>query len=93
MQPDEGIGVRFIAKKPGAKLSLGTVDMKFSYQDEFDGKGADAYEKVLLDIFAGDQMLFNRSDELESSWEFITKILEGWKSQKSEVGDQKTQRS
>ncbi|MBI3070199.1 MAG: glucose-6-phosphate dehydrogenase [Candidatus Levybacteria bacterium] len=85
IQPDEGIGVRFIAKKPGAKLSLGTVDMKFSYQDEFDGKGADAYEKVLLDIFAGDQMLFNRSDELESSWEFITKILEGWKSQKLEV--------
>jgi len=85
IQPDEGIGVRFIAKKPGAKLSLGTVDMKFSYQDEFGGKGADAYEKLLLDIFAGDQMLFNRSDELESSWELITKILEGWKSQKSEV--------
>lgn len=82
IQPNEGIGVRFIAKKPGTKLSLGTVDMKFSYQDEFGGKGADAYEKILLDIFAGDQMLFNRSDELESSWEFITKILEGWKSQK-----------
>jgi glucose-6-phosphate 1-dehydrogenase len=31
-----------------------------------------------LDIFAGDQMLFNRSDELESSWGFITKILQGW---------------
>lgn len=85
IQPDEGIGVRFIAKKPGAKLSLGTVDMKFSYQEKFGGKGADAYEKLLLDIFAGDQMLFNRSDELESSWEFITKILEGWSAQSSKV--------
>lgn len=85
IQPDEGIGVRFIAKKPGTKLSLETVDMKFSYQEKFGGKGAEAYEKLLLDIFAGDQMLFNRSDELESSWEFITKILEGWKSQKLEV--------
>lgn len=85
IQPDEGIGVRFIAKKPGAKLSLETVDMKFSYQEKFGGKGADAYEKLLLDIFAGDQMLFNRSDELESSWKFITKILEGWSSQSSKV--------
>ncbi|MDO8460911.1 MAG: glucose-6-phosphate dehydrogenase, partial [bacterium] len=24
------------------------------------------------------QMLFNRSDELENSWDFITKIMEGW---------------
>lgn len=78
IQPEEGIGLRVIAKKPGSKLSLGTVDMKFSYKEEFGGKTKDAYEKLLLDIFKGDQMLFNRSDELESSWNFITRILEGW---------------
>ncbi len=78
IQPNEGIGLRVIAKTPGNNLSLGTVDMNFSYQDQFGHKGADAYEKVLLDILAGDQMLFNRSDELESSWQFITQILEGW---------------
>lgn len=82
IQPDEGIGIRVIAKKPSAKLALDTVDMEFSYQDEFGGHGIDAYEKVLLDIFAGDQMLFNRSDELESSWEFITNILHGWQQNK-----------
>lgn len=81
IQPDEGIGIRVIAKVPGSRLSLGTVDMEFSYKEEFGGKGADAYEKLLLDIFAGDQMLFNRSDELQSSWEFITKILKGWNKQ------------
>lgn len=78
IQPEEGIGLRVIAKKPGSKLNLGTVDMKFSYKEEFSGKTKDAYEKLLLDIFNGDQMLFNRSDELGSSWDFITKILEGW---------------
>lgn len=82
IQPDEGIGIRVIAKKPGSRLDLGTVDMKFSYKEEFGGKGADAYEKLLIDIFAGDQMLFNRSDELASSWEFITRILDGWKKAK-----------
>jgi glucose-6-phosphate 1-dehydrogenase len=79
IQPDEGIRMRVIAKKPGSKLALDTVDMKFSYKEEFGTSGADAYEKVLMDIFSGDQMLFNRSDELQSSWEFITKILDGWK--------------
>lgn len=92
IQPDEGIGMRVIAKKPfgsaqgsprgftprGTGLALTTVDMGFTYQEEFGGDGYDAYEKVLMDIFSGDQMLFNRSDELASSWEFITKILEGW---------------
>lgn len=79
IQPDEGIRMRVIAKHPGAKVALDTVDMKFSYHEEFGLQGADAYEKVLMDIFSGDQMLFNRSDELESSWDFITKILEGLK--------------
>ena len=59
--------------------------MDFTYEEAFMTKGVEAYEKVLLDIFAGDQMLFNRSDELSSSWEFITKILKGWESQKSEL--------
>jgi len=78
IQPDEGIGLRVIAKQPGAKVALQAVDMKFTYHESFGGHGRDAYEKVLLDIFSGDQMLFNRSDELESSWKFIETILEGW---------------
>ncbi len=78
IQPDEGITMRVIAKKPGTKLALETVNMKLSYEHEFGVKGTDAYEKILIDILTGDQMLFNRSDELASSWEFITKILQGW---------------
>jgi glucose-6-phosphate 1-dehydrogenase len=82
IQPDEGISLRVIAKKPADRLALDTVNMKFSYQEEFGGKGVDAYEKVLMDIFSGDQMLFNRSDELQSSWELITKILKGWEEER-----------
>jgi glucose-6-phosphate 1-dehydrogenase len=80
IQPDEGISIRFIAKKPGIKLALKTVSMKFAYKDEFEGKVMDAYERILLDIFAGDQTHCGRSDELEHSWELITRILEGWHS-------------
>ena len=42
-----------------------------------------------MDIFIGDQMLFNRSDELESSWGFITKVLKGWEKTKPEFPNYK----
>lgn len=85
IQPNEGISLRMIAKRPGNKLQLDTVDMQFSYHQSFGSHGADAYEKILLDILAGDQMLFNRSDELESSWQLISNILEGWKKEEKEI--------
>jgi glucose-6-phosphate 1-dehydrogenase len=85
IQPDEGIMLRMIAKRPGNSLKLDTVDMRFSYHQSFGERGADAYEKILLDILAGDQMLFNRSDELESSWQLISTILKGWESEKGEM--------
>lgn len=85
IQPDEGINLRFIAKKPGAKLDLQTVNMKFGYKEGFGTSGLEAYQRVLLDIFAGDQMLFNRSDELESSWRLITEILNKWEKEKEEI--------
>jgi len=85
IQPNEGIKLRFIAKKPGAKLGLDSVDMKFNYKEGFGTSGFEAYQRVLLDIFAGDQMLFNRSDELESSWRLITEILDRWSSEKEEI--------
>ena len=85
IQPNEGISLRFIAKKPGAKLGLDSVDMKFNYKEDFGTSGLEAYQRVLLDIFAGDQTLFNRSDELESSWRLITDILKKWENEKEEI--------
>lgn len=78
IQPDEGIKLRMIAKKPGTGLGLETVDMNFSYHQTFGHHGVDAYERIMIDILKGDQMLFNRSDELESSWQLISQILKGW---------------
>ncbi len=82
IQQDDGITLRVIAKKPGNKVTLGTVDMTFSYHQQFGGHGDDAYEKLLIDILAGDQILFNRSDELESSWEFIENVMKAWEKEK-----------
>lgn len=80
IQPDEGITLRIIAKDPEGKPGKGltTADMHFGYNQSFGGKGIDAYERILLDILKGDQMLFNRSDELAYSWEIISSILTYW---------------
>ncbi len=59
IQPDEGISIQFIAKTPG-EMGLNTTHMNFSYAQQFGTSGQDAYQKVLMDIFTGDQMLFNR---------------------------------
>ncbi|MBP9716813.1 MAG: glucose-6-phosphate dehydrogenase [Candidatus Levybacteria bacterium] len=83
IQPDEGITLRLIAKQPGAKLKLGSVNMKFNYKDDFGTTGLDAYEKILLDIFAGDQILFSRSDEIQNSWKLLDNILKTWENEKN----------
>jgi glucose-6-phosphate 1-dehydrogenase len=78
IQPNEGISLRVIAQEPGPTLSLGTVDMRFNYKEDFGTRGLDAYEKVLLDIFSGDQILFTRSDEVENSWNLLDSIMKKW---------------
>ncbi len=83
IQPDEGISLKLIAKQPGAKLKLGTVNMKFNYKDDFGTAGLDAYEKILLDILAGDQILFSRSDEIQNSWSLLDSLLKNWKEDKN----------
>lgn len=80
IQPNEGITLGLIAKQPGPKLKLGTVSMKFNYKDDFGTQGLDAYEKVLLDIFSADQILFSRSDEIQNSWRLFDDILKDWQS-------------
>ncbi|MBX3124370.1 MAG: glucose-6-phosphate dehydrogenase, partial [Nitrospira sp.] len=36
----------------------------------------------LLDVMAGDASRFMRRDAVEASWDWVTKILDGWAQQK-----------
>lgn len=78
IQPDEGISTKFQAKHPGPKLCMDTVTMDFSYQGSFKVVSPEAYERLLLDCLAGDQMLFSRRDWVEHSWSVIAPMLERW---------------
>jgi glucose-6-phosphate 1-dehydrogenase len=79
LQPDEGVAVRFVAKKPGFVKDLQDVDMEFCYNSAFQEQLPEAYERLLIDVMNGDQTLFPHINEVEESWRFVDKILDGWK--------------
>ena len=54
--------------------------MDFHYGSTFGGSTPEAYERLLLDVMAGDATLFMRRDQVEASWKWITPILERWAS-------------
>ena len=78
IQPEEGLSLRIMSKVPGAKAQTNPVEMHFKYDEAFGGQSPEAYERLLLDVMAGDTSLFMRRDAVEASWAWIMSILEGW---------------
>ncbi len=78
IQPDEGIRFSFNIKLPGSVDKMDTVEMDFSYKENYSVELPEAYERLLYDCMVGDSTLFPHRDAIEASWEFITGILNGW---------------
>ena len=78
LQPNEGISLRFNGKVPGMSLSVRPVRMHFSYDSEFGAYTPEAYERLLLEAIIGDATLFIRRDEVETAWQIVDSIREGW---------------
>jgi glucose-6-phosphate 1-dehydrogenase len=81
IQPDEGIKMRFNAKKPGTEMALESVTMDFNYADWFKESPAVGYETLLYDVFIGDGTLFQRADQVEAAWAVVDPILKNWAKQ------------
>ena len=84
IQPDEGIALKTLAKRPGPSVNLTPVNLEFTYGHSF-GEPPDAYQRLLLDVVLGDSTLFTRRDEVELAWQRITQVLDGWEMQE-EIG-------
>ena len=78
IQPDEGFSLEVLAKRPGLDISIQPVRMDLSYAAEFGNDSPDAYERLLLDVMAGDHTLFLGSRFVQRSWEFVQGILDRW---------------
>lgn len=81
IQPDEGIAFQFNVKLPGSAKHMEKVTMDFSYKNAFKADLPEAYERLILDCMLGDSTLFPHKAGIEASWEFITRILDGWENQ------------
>ena len=78
IQPDEGLSLRISTKLPGPRVRIYPVKMDFQYGETFGGDSPEAYERLLLDVMAGDATHFMRQDEVEVSWMWIQHILDRW---------------
>lgn len=80
IDPDEGIILDLLAKKPGLVDATQPVKMDFLYSRSFAGAQLSAYERLLLNAIQGDRTLFTTSAEVIASWKIIEPILQNWQS-------------
>lgn len=78
LQPQEGIFLRFNGKVPGASTEIRPVRMDFDYQAQFGAYTPEAYERLLLEVIAGDPTLFIRRDEVETAWGLVDPLRQAW---------------
>jgi glucose-6-phosphate 1-dehydrogenase len=78
VQPEEGLSMRIASKLPGPKVRIYPVKMEFNYSSSFGGTSPEAYERLILDVMAGDATLFMRRDAVEAAWKFVMPILDHW---------------
>jgi glucose-6-phosphate 1-dehydrogenase len=71
------ISASFLAKLPGATMTLGQAHMEFRYRDSFDTANLlEAYERLIHDAMIGDKTLFTSADGIVRLWEVSTPLLE-----------------
>jgi glucose-6-phosphate 1-dehydrogenase len=70
------ITTKFLAKEPGAEMTLGTEQMVFTYANSFaEAMALEGYERLILDAMLGDQALFTSSDGILRLWEISEPLL------------------
>ena len=70
--------MRIASKLPGPKVRIYPVKMEFNYSSSFGGTSPEAYERLMLDVMAGDATLFMRRDAVETAWKWVMPILDAW---------------
>ncbi len=81
LQPEEYIRLTIMSKRPGLErqVHLEEVSLDVSLTAAFAGQRRRiAYERLILDLLAGDPTLFVRRDEVEAQWTWIDSIIDGW---------------
>ncbi|XP_034028241.1 glucose-6-phosphate 1-dehydrogenase-like isoform X2 [Thalassophryne amazonica] len=76
VQPNEAIYLKMMTKRPGVYFSPEETELDLTYKSRYKNVTLpDAYERLILDVFCGNQMHFVRSDELREAWRVFTPLL------------------
>jgi glucose-6-phosphate 1-dehydrogenase len=73
IQPNEGIVLKIMTKKPGHEQILEESYMQYCYPRTTNLP--DAYERLLVDALRGDQTFFNDADEVDAQWAFTDQLI------------------
>lgn len=77
IQPNEGISITCMVKRPGFAYLPEEKQLSFSYPIH-EARLPDAYERVFYDALRGDQTLFISTEEVLAQWRLIMQIIEQW---------------
>jgi glucose-6-phosphate 1-dehydrogenase len=80
LQPEEEVHLELRSKRPGpGQVQVASVPLRIDLSAAFDGRPADAYERLLLDALNDEPVLFMRRDEVEAAWAWVDPLLEAWR--------------
>jgi glucose-6-phosphate 1-dehydrogenase len=86
IQPNEGIHVNLVVKRPGFHNVAEAAPMDFSYEKSFGNvPHPAAYERVLLDAVRGSHSLFATNTEVLEAWRVMQPILDTWTSSQTSI--------
>ena len=78
LQPDPSISLGIRARAPGIATVVEQGEMSFQFPDGPFGRHAKGYERLLHDVIAGDQTLFQKSAFVEGGWSLVQPMLNAW---------------
>ncbi len=76
LEPESKIIVEFWTKKPGLEFVMQQKTFEFSHRESLDL--AQEYERLLLDVISGNQLLFVSTDEVAHMWSFVDPVARAW---------------
>ncbi|HVO55053.1 MAG TPA: glucose-6-phosphate dehydrogenase [Solirubrobacterales bacterium] len=78
LQGDGAVSLTLAQKQPGEGMRIGPVEMAATAP----ARGAEAYERLLLDALRGESSLFARGDEIEAQWRICDPLLRAFAEQR-----------
>ena len=79
LQPNEGVTLSVAVKEPGpGGFNLKNVALDLSFEETFNIRYPDAYERLLIEVLRGNPALFMRRDEIEAAWQWVDEIRASW---------------